>query len=87
MLMAVPDVVSGNAGNGSTSDRNRFHGNFMGIGPAWLVAHGGASAAAGRDAMSFARVVRDMCDLVVDRLEEVGAGPRKVGRTLPDQRA
>jgi hypothetical protein len=33
MLMAVPDVVSGNTGNGSTSNRNKFHNNFMGIGP------------------------------------------------------
>ena len=33
MLMAVPDAASGNAGNGSTSNRNRFHDNFMGIAP------------------------------------------------------
>jgi hypothetical protein len=30
MLMAVPDAVSGNVGNGSTSNRNRFHDNVMG---------------------------------------------------------
>ena len=33
MLIAVPDVVSGETGAGTTSNRNRFHGNFMGIGP------------------------------------------------------
>ena len=33
MLMAVPDAASGNVGNGSTSKRNRFHDNVMGIAP------------------------------------------------------
>jgi Right handed beta helix region len=33
MLIAVPDAVSGETGAGTTSNRNRFHGNFMGIGP------------------------------------------------------
>ena len=31
MLMAVPDAASGNAGIGSTSNRNRFHDNVMGV--------------------------------------------------------
>jgi hypothetical protein len=33
MLIAVPDAVSGEVGAGTTSNRNRFHGSFMGIGP------------------------------------------------------
>jgi len=33
MLMAVPDAASGNLGNGSTSHRNRYHRNVMGIDP------------------------------------------------------
>jgi hypothetical protein len=33
MLITVPDVLSGQTGSGSTSHRNRYHDNVMGIGP------------------------------------------------------
>src|SRR3954454_7265101 len=38
MLIAVPDAVSGHTGYGTTSNRNKFDGNVMGLGP-----HGGSA--------------------------------------------